>query len=117
MRILVDEDLASRSLISQLRRQLGDDLIEPEFGATDEAVWQRAPTERAAVLTGNVVDFLGFTKPLPYHHGLLLVYRSNDRRTDMRASDIAAAVLTIAGQYPDGVEQLVLALNDFRTSN
>lgn len=115
MRILVDEDLASRSLISQLRRQLGDDLIEPEFGATDEAVWQRAQTERAAVLTGNVVDFLGLAKAAAHHDGLLLVYRSNDRRTDMRARDIAAAVLRIDGQYPDGIEHLVLAVNDFRS--
>lgn len=113
MRLLVDEDLASRALLARLREALGDNLIEPEYGATDDDVWQRAQTEQAAILTGNVVDFLRLAAAQPDHFGLLLAYRSNDRKKDLRAADIARAVVAIERAYPTGTSSLVLAVNDF----
>ena len=113
MRILVDEDLASRELVSRLANAFPGDILSPEFGASDDKVWQRAQTEGAAILTGNIVDFLRLARGQPDHHGLLLVYRTNDRATDLRVADITRAVSRIAEQFPDGIRTLVLAVNDF----
>jgi hypothetical protein len=43
---------------------------------------------------------------------LLLVYRRNDPRADLRAADIVAGVIVIASRYPDGIPDLILAVND-----
>ncbi len=112
MKLLVDEDLASKDLLSRLEAILGADVVRPQRGVSDQDVWDRAQSERAAVLTGNTVDFLRLAASLP-HHGLLLVYRTNDRSSDLRAPDIAAAVIAIRSAYPDGVESVVLAVNSF----
>lgn len=112
MRILIDEDLASRELISRLTSAFGEDVLKPELGASDEEVWRRAQSERAAVLTGNVIDFLRLAREDPGHHGLLLVYRTNNRSSDLRAADIAQAVSAIVGQWRGNVDALVLAVND-----
>lgn len=113
MRILVDEDLASRELIRRLRDAFPDDILEPARETSDEEVWQRAQYEGAAILTGNVVDFLRLVTERQTHGGLLLVYRSNDRLKDLRAADIARAVRTISENNPDGIDSQVLTVNDF----
>jgi hypothetical protein len=110
---LVDEDLASRALVHRLAEALGDDLIQPEYGAIVDEVWQRAQAEQAAILAGNVVDFLLLATAQPDHFGLLLVYRSNDRQKDLRAADIARGVLAIGRAHPSGISSLVLAVNDY----
>jgi hypothetical protein len=112
VRILVDEDLASRELIARLEDVFPGNIIAPERSASDDEVWQRAQAERAAILTGNVVDFLRVAAHWPAHHGLLLVYRRNDPRADLRAADIVAGVIVIASRYPDGIPDLILAVND-----
>ncbi len=66
--------------------------------------------EGAAVITGNVVDFLELARERPEHHGLLLVYRRNDPRTDLRAAGIAAGVVSIASHYLEGIGGLILAV-------
>ena len=43
----------------------------------------------------------------------LLVYRSNNRSTDLRAADIARAIGRIAERYPNGLGGLILPVNDF----
>lgn len=113
MRILVDEDLASRELISRLRNEFGDDVLEPEVGASDQAAWDRAQAERATVLTANAVDFLRLAQTARDHAGLLLVYRTNNRSTDVRAGDIARAVIAINGDFRGGIATRVLVINDF----
>lgn len=112
MRILVDEDLASRHLLSRLESAFPGNVLGPARETSDEDVWRRAQAEGAAILTGNVVDFLLLARERPSHHGLLLVYRRNDPR-DLRAKGIATGVVTIAERYPSGVEDLILAVNDF----
>lgn len=113
MRILVDEDLASRELLGRLERLLPGIVLAPAREASDEAVWQRAQEEAAAVLTGNAVDFLALAGRSRAHAGLLLVYRSNDRRRDMTAGSIAEAVTRILETYPDGVAGMTLVVNSF----
>lgn len=114
MKLLVDEDLASRELIRRLREEFGDaNVLAPEYGVADEQVWQRAQTERAAILTGNVVDFLRLAERHPDHHGLLLVYRSNDRAKDLRARDVADAVMAAGHSYANDLNRKIVVLNDF----
>lgn len=112
MRILVDEDLASRELIGHLQKALGDEVLVPQRGATDSDVWHRAQAEGAAILTGNVVDFLRLATERSQHHGLLLVYRTNDRSRELRAAAIARAVIAIAQDNADGIGPVILAVND-----
>lgn len=115
MRILVDEDLASRELITRLVAAFRGEILSPDRETSDEEVWQRALGGGAAILTGNVVDFLALARERPEHHGLLLVYRRNDPTTDLRAADVAAGVMAIASRYPDGIDGLILAVNHFNS--
>jgi hypothetical protein len=112
VRILVDEDLASRELISRLESAFAGDVLPPARETSDAEVWRRAQEAAAAILTGNVVDFLDLARQRPSHHGVLLVFRRNDPH-DLRAAGIAAGVVAIAERYPDGVKDLILAVNDF----
>lgn len=43
----------------------------------------------------------------------LLVRRSNNRATDLRAADIARAIGQIAERYPNGLRSLILPVNHF----
>jgi hypothetical protein len=113
VRVLVDEDLASRELIRRLHDALPGDVLRPEPGSTDAEVWDRAQSARVALLTGNVTDFLSLARESSGHHGLLLVYRQNDPSKDMRAADIAIAVGAIDAMYPNGIHDMILAVNSF----
>ena len=117
MRILVDEDLASRSLLRELGELDGVELVRPAPGESDEAVWARAQSERAAILTGNVVDFLGIAARHADHHGLLIVYRGGDPASQLRSADLVRAIERITRIYPAGIEGITLAVNSFRDSN
>jgi len=88
-------------------------VLAPERETSDEEVWSRAQREGAAVLTGNVVDFLRLAGATADHHGLLLVYRLNDPTRDLRTGEIAARVAAIAGRHPGGISGMVLAVNNF----
>ncbi len=113
MRLLVDEDLASYELLARLNEALPGDVLAPERETSDEEVWTRAQREGAAILTGNVVDFVRLAAEHPDHFGLLVVYRVNDPTKDLRARAIAARVAAIAARYPDGIRSLILAVNNF----
>ncbi|MDQ3688439.1 MAG: DUF5615 family PIN-like protein [Chloroflexota bacterium] len=117
MRLLIDEDLASRELIARLTAAFPGEVLLPDRESSDEEVWQRAQEEGAAIVTGNVVDFLALARERPEHHGLLVVYRRNDPRTDLRATDIAAGVIAIASRYPGGIDRLILAVNHFSSDS
>lgn len=109
----MDEDLGSHELLARLREALTWEILAPARDTSDEQVWGRAQLEGAAILTGNVVDFLRLAGEHPDHAGLLLVHRVNDRRRDLRAGDIAARVAAIAARYPDGIRSLTLVVNGF----
>ncbi len=57
MRLLLDENLASRELTARLAAA-GHDVLPPALGSSDSMVWQRAQAEGAAVVTLNAVVFL-----------------------------------------------------------
>jgi hypothetical protein len=100
--------------VGRLRELPNIAVVVAAVGLADEEVWALAQSEEAAILTGNVVDFLRLAVARPDHHGVLLVYRSNDPTRDLRAADIAAAVESIVNAYPDGFAGLTLVVNGFR---
>jgi hypothetical protein len=104
VRILVDEDLASRELIDRLKTQLADhDVLEPERGQPDDAVWDRAQQSRALLLTMNAKEFVPKATHGPTHSGLLLVTRHNDRTRDLRGVQVADLVVRIVRDHPEGL--------------
>jgi Domain of unknown function (DUF5615) len=107
----VDEDLASRELLRRLDDLFPGEIVVSARGSTDEAVWEHAQREAAAILTANVVDFIRLAEERPDHHGLLLVIRRNDPTKDLRAAGIATRVVSITGLYPDGLRRLALVVN------
>ena len=113
MRLLVDEDVASRELLGRLEATLPGMILAPERGVSDDDVWSRAQAEGAAILTANGVDFLRLAADRPQHHGLLLVFRVNDPTRDLRAIATAARVAAIVARYPEGLDGLTLVVNNF----
>lgn len=113
MRILVDEDLGSDELLDRLRAIARLDVVTAARGSTDEEVWDLAQAEEAAILTGNVRDFLRLGGERPDHHGLLVVYRRNDASRDLKFVDIAGAVAVIVAEYPGSVAGQVVVVNAY----
>jgi Domain of unknown function (DUF5615) len=105
--------MASRDLLSRLEAILPGAVIVAAPGHSDSEVWDQAQAAGAAVLTGNVADFLAIAADASGHHGLLLRYRSNDITRDMRAGDVADAIRAIDKTYPGGVNDLILSVNRF----
>jgi predicted nuclease of predicted toxin-antitoxin system len=68
VRLLVDEDLASRELLRRLEDVLPNGVLPPDRSTTDEQVWDRAQTESAEILTGNAVDFVVLAAASESHH-------------------------------------------------
>lgn len=87
-------------------------MLSPNRGETDDQVWSRAQAAGAAILTGNAVDFRRLADERAAHHGLLVVYRQNVRSRDLRAADIAARIAAIPERFPDGLDSLVVVVND-----
>lgn len=112
MRVLVDEDVASRALLEALADAPNVDLLRPRRASRDEDVWDRAQAEGAAVLTGNARDFVPFARRSQTHTGLLLVSRQN-LPSDLSSIDIARAVAAVAAAYPEGISGVTLVLNAF----
>ncbi len=113
MKVLVDEDVASHALMTRLREAMPGNVLAPERDTSDEEVWFRAQLEGAAILTGNVVDFLRLARLHPEHAGLLLLHRVNDPTRDLRAGEIAARVAAIDARFPGGIWSLTLVVNGF----
>lgn len=113
MKVLVDEDLGSHELLARLREALPGEILAPVRDTSDEEVWARAQLAGAAILTGNVVDFLRLARERPDHGGLHLLRRANDPTRDLRAGDIAVRIARIAARFPDGIRSLTLVVNGF----
>ena len=92
----------------------GHEVVDPDLGSTDPAVWAFAQGQRAVVLTGNAVDFVPLARESEHHSGLLLVYRDNDPGRDMSSADIAAAVAKVDAAFNGAIDGQVLVLNQFR---
>lgn len=113
MRLCLDENLRSK----ELRRRLlaaGHELVEPDLGSSDPEVWAVAQAHRAAVLTGNAVDFVPLAEASVEHAGLLLVYRESDRRRDMTAADVVTALGRVEAAYAGVIHGQIVVLNRLR---
>lgn len=113
MRLLLDENLASKELIRRLSGA-GHEVLPPILGASDDEVWARAQAEQAVVVTINAVDFRSLSTATEGHAGLMIVYREGDPRRDMTAAAVADAIGVVAETYPGGPGGMVLGLNSFR---
>ncbi len=113
MKLIIDEDLASRSLISALRGHLGAHAVAVVArGLSDADVWETAQRDGRSVLTQNAKDFVPIAANAPGHAGLLLISRHADRAKDLTIAGIADRVATIAATY-DNLTELVLVVNAF----
>lgn len=113
MRLYLDENLASGELIDRLERA-GHIVVRPLRGEPDERCWHEAQDHGAAVITMNAVDFVPFAEATRGHAGLLLIYRSNDRKRDMTMAAIADAIGRVVETHPSGVAGQILVLNQFQ---
>lgn len=112
MRVIVDEDLASRSFVRALRSRLGEDAVATlERGLSDAEVWETAQRDRRAILTQNAKDFAPLAAGVE-HAGLLPVSRHADRAKDLTATRIVDRIARIASLYDD-LTGLVLVVNGF----
>lgn len=112
MRLLVDEDLASRTLLATLAGLPGLELLPTIRELSDDDVWNRAQQEAAVLLTGNAKDFVPRARVERHHAGLLLVVRQNTPR-DLGGLAIGRAVQRIGEQYPSGFRGITLVVNAF----
>ena len=113
MKLIIDEDLASRSLIASLGARLGDEAVHVlGKGSSDTDLWETAQSEGRAILTQNAKDFVPMAEATLGHAGLLLVSRHADRAKDLTIAQITDRVATIAGIYENLVD-LMLVVNAF----
>jgi hypothetical protein len=111
VKLVVDEDLASHSLIKALRARSHDVQILPT-GLLDSELWESAQETRSTVLTGNTRDFVPFAKSTAVHSGLLLVVRHRERTKDLTSEEIAEAVDKLDRMHSD-LTGLTLVVNGF----
>ncbi len=112
MRLYLDEDIASKELVSRLSGS--PEVLVTRRGETDRRVWEQAQTDEAVVVTMNVKDFLALADRTSGHRGLLVVYRENDPRLDMRGADIAAAIDRMIDVVGGDLTGQTHVLNHFR---
>jgi hypothetical protein len=113
VRLLIDEDSASKELVARLEGH-SHQVVPPVRGVSDERCWDYAQGLAVPLLTMNAKHFIPLAENSGGHHGLLLVYRHNDPSRDMTAAMVATAVQRIDYAYPGGVLNLILSVNQFR---
>jgi hypothetical protein len=116
LRLLVDEDMASKALVGLLRQHGHDIRTAGEAGllaSPDGDVIQLAYEEGRVLLTGNGADFALLHRDGTQHAGVLAVYRDRDPSKDMSRRDIARALANVEAAGMDLHGQFV-ALNDWR---
>ena len=99
MRLLVDEDSQSRTLV-RLLVEGGHDVLTVEAAGlnamADREVLGRAIQEQRALLTRNCGDFLDLHGAVPNHHGILTIYQDADPAKNMSYADIVRALGNLA---------------------
>src|SRR3990172_9993352 len=102
MRVYLDDDLDSNTLIGLLRRA-GHVVVSPRSvgtrGVADAKHLHYAATHGLVLLTANALDFIDlhyeWMEQKREHHGILIVYRENNPVLDMSFQQIAQAVTQI----------------------
>jgi predicted nuclease of predicted toxin-antitoxin system len=100
LRLLVDEDSQSRTLVRLLGEAGRGVLAVAAAGlnaAADREVLQRAILEQRVLLTRNCDDFLALHRELANHAGILAVYQDADHTKNMKYTDVVRALGTLTG--------------------
>ncbi|MFC1705760.1 DUF5615 family PIN-like protein [Planctomycetota bacterium] len=95
MRLLIDEDTQSRSLVGRLRRAGYDLLTVNDAGlrtASDEEVLARAAAEDRVLVTRNCADYLELHHARSEHAGIICVYAEAEPHKCMSDREIVAAL-------------------------
>jgi hypothetical protein len=112
VRLLLDEDIASKELVNRLRAR--HEIVPISRGESDAEVWQRAQAAVAVIVTMNARDFIALARTDPEHRGLLVVYRERERERDMTFEQIAAAIDRVADDGRD-LAGAIVVLNRHRS--
>ena len=102
MRVYLDDDLDSNTLITFLQRA-GHEVVSPRTvgirGVADEEHLRYAAAHALVLLTANAGDFIDlhdeWKRQRQEHYGILIVYRENNPARDMNFQQIAQAVTQI----------------------
>jgi len=99
LKLLLDECLLDKSLVSKLRNAGHDVITASEVGLIrkrDEVIFQYAIDQQRIVLTTNCDDFIILagtaTTTQNSYPGILLVYRYNNPNKDMSNEQIVTAI-------------------------
>jgi predicted nuclease of predicted toxin-antitoxin system len=102
MRVYLDDDLDSNTLITLLQRA-GHEVVSPRAvgtrGVADKEHLYYAAAHALVLLTANARDFIDLHEEWrgqqQEHHGMLIVYRENNPTRDMSLQQIVQAVTQI----------------------
>ena len=102
MRVYLDDDLGSDALIaflSHAAHQVYSPRALETRGAADEEHLDYAAAHEMVLLTANAEDFIDlhhqWMAQHREHHGILIVYRENNRARDMSFRQIAEALSNV----------------------
>jgi len=116
LRLLVDEDSQSKTLV-RLLTEAGHDVLTAEQaglnGLDDREVFERAIVEGRTLLTRNCADFVTFHHESSAHHGILGVYHDTDPMRSMTYTDIVRAIGNVE-RSAVATEGAFLVLNAWR---
>lgn len=103
MRLLLDEDSGSHSLLTALRKGCHD--VERVVviralgsGTTDEAVFDYSITENRILITKNGSDFIALAEPGRDHPGVLILHYAREG-SKLDVSTIVRAIANIERTY------------------
>ena len=120
MRLYLDEDLTSRELENALRKA-GHDVASPrtsgKLGHSDTLQLIFSIRENRVCVTRNRSDFEELHDLIiasgGSHPGICTIHSENDRRRDMKAGQIVAAIRNIEAVL-SSLRNLLLSLNEWR---
>jgi predicted nuclease of predicted toxin-antitoxin system len=120
MRFYLDEDIGSRHLAKALEKA-GHDVLLPadvgRLGKSDIVQFAYAVETGRVFVTGNHRDFQDLNDLILLcggsHPGVLTIRKDNDRRRDMKAPQIVAAVNNLCG-IMQSIGNHLICLNEWR---
>ena len=98
LRLLIDEDIQAKPLVSLLRKSGHDVETANEAGLSgkeDFLVLDYARVKNRILLTQNCDDFEALHRANSEHPGIFAVYQNNDRSKDMSRKELVKAIANI----------------------
>jgi predicted nuclease of predicted toxin-antitoxin system len=115
VRLLLDENCASRELQQRLRiagHDVETTLEAPGAGVSDITIAAYASSERRVVVSKDTSDFARLYAARDEHPGVLLIFEDSSPRR-LTAEAIVRAIRHIEATYAC-IDGMILALNDFQ---